>query len=181
MTGRCPPDPCRIVWRPAPTICRVSPGCWRTAVRPPTDAGGACRERQLAAEAVRRLKAPAGVEVFTPATAPIPPVWCPSGRRAGTAKKLAEALGRRGIALRAGLHCAPLAHRTAGTLDTGTVRLSLSDFNTPAQIEKLAQELHQLFVRLSDRGAAYDRPSRYPKCWAKRASPAACRSAQKAV
>ena len=28
---------------------------------------------------------------------------------------------------------------------TGTVRLSLSDFNTPAQIEKLAQELHQLF------------------------------------
>ena len=25
------------------------------------------------------------------------------------------------------------------------VRLSLSDFNTPAQIEKLAQELHQLF------------------------------------
>ena len=60
-------------------------------------------------------------------------------------EELAETLGRRGIALRAGLHCAPLAHRTAGTLDTGTVRLSLSDFNTPAQIEKLAQELHQLF------------------------------------
>ena len=60
-------------------------------------------------------------------------------------RRQAEALGRRGIALRAGLHCAPLAHRTAGTLDTGTVRLSLSDFNTPAQIEKLAQELHQLF------------------------------------
>ena len=29
-----------------------------------------------------------------------------------------------GIALRAGLHCAPLAHRSAGTLDTGTVRVS---------------------------------------------------------
>lgn len=28
------------------------------------------------------------------------------------------------IALRAGLHCAPLAHRSAGTLDTGTVRAS---------------------------------------------------------
>ena len=60
-------------------------------------------------------------------------------------EELAEALGRWGIALRAGLHCAPLAHRTAGTLDTGTVRLSFSDFNTPVQIEKLAQELHQLF------------------------------------
>ena len=29
-----------------------------------------------------------------------------------------------GIALRAGLHCAPLAHRSAGTLETGTVRVS---------------------------------------------------------
>ncbi|MFR5386258.1 MAG: aminotransferase class V-fold PLP-dependent enzyme [Oscillospiraceae bacterium] len=59
-----------------------------------------------------------------------------------------EELARRwelGVALRAGLHCAPLAHRTAGTLDTGTARLSLSDFHTPAQLEKLAQELHQLF------------------------------------
>ncbi len=28
------------------------------------------------------------------------------------------------IALRAGLHCAPLAHRSAGTLNTGTVRVS---------------------------------------------------------
>ncbi len=37
---------------------------------------------------------------------------------------LAEALGKRGIAVRAGLHCAPLAHETAGTLDTGTLRLS---------------------------------------------------------
>lgn len=72
-------------------------------------------------------------------------MWCPSGRPGRDCEELAEALGRRGIALRAGLHCAPLAHRTAGTLDTGTVRLSLSDFNTPAQIEKLAQELHQLF------------------------------------
>ena len=32
--------------------------------------------------------------------------------------------GLPGIALRAGLHCAPLAHRSAGTLDTGTVRVS---------------------------------------------------------
>ena len=104
-----------------------------------------CRERQLAAEAVRRLKALPGVEVFTPANGPHP-TGVVSFRAAGRdCEELAEALGRRGIALRAGLHCAPLAHRTAGTLDTGTVRLSLSDFNTPAQIEKLAQELHQLF------------------------------------
>ena len=48
-----------------------------------------------------------------------------------------EALARRGIALRAGLHCAPLAHRTAGTLETGTLRLSTSFFNTPDQADRL--------------------------------------------
>ena len=34
------------------------------------------------------------------------------------------------LPLRAGLHCAPVAHRTAGTLETGTVRASVSAFNT---------------------------------------------------
>ena len=36
----------------------------------------------------------------------------------------AEILAKRGIAVRAGLHCAPLAHECAGTLETGTVRVS---------------------------------------------------------
>ena len=36
----------------------------------------------------------------------------------------AEEMARRGIALRAGLHCAPLAHESAGTLEAGTVRAS---------------------------------------------------------
>ena len=47
---------------------------------------------------------------------------------------LGEELAERGIAVRAGIHCAPFAHRTAGTLETGTVRLSVSDFNTPAEV-----------------------------------------------
>lgn len=48
-------------------------------------------------------------------------------------EELGEELGRRGIALRAGLHCAPLAHRTAGTLETGTLRASVSAFTTPGR------------------------------------------------
>ena len=32
---------------------------------------------------------------------------------------------RFGIAVRAGLHCAPYAHASAGTLETGTVRVSI--------------------------------------------------------
>ena len=47
---------------------------------------------------------------------------------------LGEALSRRGIAQRAGLHCAPLAHETAGTIETGTIRLSPGPNNTPEEI-----------------------------------------------
>lgn len=50
------------------------------------------------------------------------------------AETLGAALGERGIAVRAGLHCAPLAHSTAGTLRKGTVRLSFSAFNTKEEV-----------------------------------------------
>jgi len=49
-------------------------------------------------------------------------------------EQLADALADRGFALRAGLHCAPLAHASAGTLKTGTLRLSVSDMNTVSEI-----------------------------------------------
>ena len=39
-------------------------------------------------------------------------------------EEVARRLARQGIAVRAGLHCAPLAHQSAGTLETGTVRVS---------------------------------------------------------
>ena len=55
-----------------------------------------------------------------------------------------EALARRGIAVRAGLHCAPLAHSTAGTLDTGTIRLSFSAFNRPDQADRAAAVIQEL-------------------------------------
>lgn len=56
-----------------------------------------------------------------------------------TAERLAEA----GIAVRAGLHCAPLAHRNAGTQNTGTVRVSVSDFNTEEDVRKLTEALQR--------------------------------------
>jgi len=39
-------------------------------------------------------------------------------------EEAAQKLGEWGIAVRAGLHCAPYAHNSAGTLETGTVRVS---------------------------------------------------------
>jgi cysteine desulfurase family protein len=40
------------------------------------------------------------------------------------------------IAVRVGLHCAPLAHRTIGTFPEGTVRVSPGIFNTGADIDR---------------------------------------------
>jgi selenocysteine lyase/cysteine desulfurase len=47
-------------------------------------------------------------------------------------------LGDRGVCVRSGLHCAPEAHRTAGTVDSGTVRLSVSPFTTPSEVTAAA-------------------------------------------
>lgn len=58
-------------------------------------------------------------------------------------EEVGQWLGDHGVAVRAGLHCAPLAHESAGTLDTGTVRLSVSAFNTPREMGR--------FLELMDR------------------------------
>ena len=95
------------------------------------------RERQVALRAARGLESLPGVRVlrdgdFRNQTGVVS--FVTEGR---DCEAVGEALARRGIALRAGLHCAPLAHRTAGTLDTGTLRLSASFFNTPDQADRL--------------------------------------------
>lgn len=52
-------------------------------------------------------------------------------------EQMAEFLGHQGICVRAGLHCAPLAHESAGTLDTGTVRISFGHDASPWQTGNL--------------------------------------------
>ena len=56
-------------------------------------------------------------------------------------EELADTLAQRGVAVRAGLHCAPLAHITAGTVQTGTLRFSMSVFNTMEEVEQVAEML----------------------------------------
>ena len=40
------------------------------------------------------------------------------------------------VAVRAGIHCAPLAHKALGTQKQGTVRISLSYFNNMSHINR---------------------------------------------
>ena len=51
-----------------------------------------------------------------------------------------------GIASRAGIHCAPGAHRAMGTLKRGAVRLSVGPFNTEADIEAALEAVEKMAV-----------------------------------
>ena len=53
-------------------------------------------------------------------------------------------LDENGIKTRCGLHCAPLAHKTIGSFPKGTVRLSLSYFNTLEEIEYTLSIINKL-------------------------------------
>ena len=61
-------------------------------------------------------------------------------------EEMAEKLGQLGIAVRAGLHCAPLAHQSACTAETGTVRISFGHDASYRQIMALKQG----FERIND-------------------------------
>lgn len=52
-----------------------------------------------------------------------------------------------GVCCRAGLHCAPLAHRAIGTFPDGTVRFSLGFLNTEHEIEIALEAVRKLTVK----------------------------------
>lgn len=101
-------------------------------------------ERALTDRAARLLSRVNGVEVFC---APDPA--CQAGvlsfRVADRdCEEVGDALGTCGVAVRAGLHCAPAAHRSAGTLETGTIRASFSPFNAMRDPMVLAECLRHI-------------------------------------
>jgi cysteine desulfurase/selenocysteine lyase len=49
-----------------------------------------------------------------------------------------------GVLCRVGLHCSPAAHRTIGTVPTGTVRLSLSDMTSDEHIDRALVAVREL-------------------------------------
>jgi cysteine desulfurase family protein len=62
-----------------------------------------------------------------------------------SADKIASLLDRKyGIITRAGLHCAPLAHKTAGTDTQGALRISLGIYHTEEDIKTLLAALEEL-------------------------------------
>lgn len=106
-------------------------------------------ERRLALRTVKALSCMQGIEIFA---APdlvnqsglfsfrVPVVDC---------ETIGEHLGKVGIAVRAGLHCAPLAHRTAGTFESGTIRVSFSAFNHSGEADRFVEAMRKLPFHIS--------------------------------
>lgn len=96
-------------------------------------------ERQLMRWLGRELRKQERIQVFEAENAALQ-TGVLSFRIAGMdGQEVGQRLSEAGIAVRAGLHCAPLAHRSAGTLETGTVRVSASAFNTWREMEQTAR------------------------------------------
>ena len=101
-------------------------------------------ERALIGRAAAQLRGMDGVTVYAARDA-AQQVGVLSFRVDGMEpEETADALARRGFALRGGLHCAPYAHRTAGTLPNGTVRLSVSAFTSEADIDAFTRAMRGL-------------------------------------
>lgn len=93
-------------------------------------------ERRLAARLRRALADTEGVRVYGPPpeadAAPVVAMAFAGLPSTEAAFVLDRAFG---IAVRSGLHCAPAAHRVAGTMEEGLVRFSVGHSNTDADID----------------------------------------------
>lgn len=61
-----------------------------------------------------------------------------------TSEETADILDKKGFCLRAGLHCAPMAHKTIGTGENGAVRFSPSVFSRESEVYALCREIKKI-------------------------------------
>jgi selenocysteine lyase/cysteine desulfurase len=92
-------------------------------------------ERLLVSYAIERLQGVPGIALHCPADAALRGAVLSFTAAGHDSSALAFMLDQRfDIAVRAGLHCAPRAHRTLGTFPDGTVRMSPGWFTTREDI-----------------------------------------------
>lgn len=99
------------------------------------------QEEILAAYFVKKSASVPGMELFEPCDGSVI-----SFNLSGVLPSVVgDKLNQRGICVRTGYHCAPLAHKTLGTLEHGTVRLGFSYKNKLSEIDTLLDVLKQDF------------------------------------
>ncbi len=102
-------------------------------------------ERQLLSDVVQGLSAVEGLHLFAGDGQSGVLSLTVQGR---DCEELAHKLAQRDVAVRAGLHCAPLAHESGGTLREGTLRLSFSAFNTRQEVKRLVEICKKVFAKV---------------------------------
>lgn len=127
-----------------PGICGLRAGIdWVRAQGVDAIAAHECR---CLAPLYRTLNALPRVRLYTPP--PRPGIEAPilSFSVEGVpSEAIAERLHAAGVAVRAGYHCAPAAHRKFDSPDGGTVRLSPSAFTSARGMQEVSRILHNLF------------------------------------
>ena len=95
------------------------------------------QEKNLSVRLAERLRNDSRIRVFSDADGSVF-----SFQISGIApQSVGKLLGERGICVRTGFHCAPLAHRTLGTGESGTVRIGIGAGNTRNDIRKFSDVL----------------------------------------
>ena len=102
------------------------------------------RERELLDTFVGELSDAAGLRLFLGGDPARQSAVLSVQPRDMGCEALGEGLYARDIAVRTGLHCAPRAHETAGTLQTGTVRFSFSPFNGEEEVRAAALAVREI-------------------------------------
>ena len=107
-------------------------------------AGIMMHERELTSALYEGLSGMPGVKLYSPdQEAGRAGIVCFNAGNLSSGQ-MADALSRRGIAVRGGLHCAPEAHRFLGTLDRGAVRASVGHANTFEEVERFLRAVREI-------------------------------------
>lgn len=117
------------------------------AARVLAEGGEAIRaeEQRLARRLREALTERAGIRLLGPAPdEEAVPTMCLTSSRLDPDRIAFELDRRYGISVRAGVHCAPAAHRTIGTGSTGAVRVSLGYTTTEADVDALLAALAEI-------------------------------------
>ena len=101
-------------------------------------------EEKLICYAAKRLRERDDITVFADEKSRCQSGVCSFVSDGMDCETVGNLLGERGIAVRAGLHCAPCAHQTVRTLESGTVRISVSLFNDLREIDCFVDSLFEI-------------------------------------
>ena len=104
-------------------------------------------EMGLVKRLYKQLKSTPGVKLYTPEPddnyAPVLSFNINGLNSVDSASKLNSL----GFATRAGLHCAPFAHKRIGTIESGTVRICPSVFTSGQDIDKFAAAVRRISIK----------------------------------